>query len=146
MQWTIREARPADLHEWTRMRNALVPSEDHEHELKDFFAARAPMLATFVADRGDGSLCGFVEAGTRAYAEGCESSPVGYLEMWFVDEDVRRSGVGAALVRAAEDWARSIGCREMASDALLDNSVSHDAHRALGYEEVERIVCFRRTL
>jgi aminoglycoside 6'-N-acetyltransferase I len=40
-------------------------------------------------------------------------------------------------------WARGRGCTEFAADALLDNEVSHAAHRALGFEEVERIVCFR---
>ena len=146
MTWTIREARVTDAAEWLRMRYALVPADDHEHEIAEYFEGRYPTpLMTFVADRGDGKLAGFVEVGTRSYAEGCESSPVGYLEMWFVDEDLRRAGVGAALVRAAEAWARARGCTEMASDTQLGNDVSCEAHRALGYEEVERIVCFRRT-
>ncbi len=143
----VREARPEDATEWLRMRNALVESEDHAQEIPEFFANNWPEpFAVFVVDRGNGSLAGFVEVGTRPYAEGCDSSPVGYLEMWFVDEDVRRAGVGAMLVRAAEDWARSAGCAEMASDALIDNEVSFHAHHALGYTEVERIVCFRKKL
>ena len=55
----------------------------------------------------------------------------------------RRKGVGAALVAAACDWGRSAGC---ASDALLDNSTSYVVHRALGFEETERVVYFRRKL
>lgn len=100
----------------------------------------------FVVDRGDGSLAGFVEAGSRPYAEGCESSPVGYVEAWYIDGDVRRQGYGRALLQAAEDWARTQGYREMASDALLDNEISHRAHTASGYAEVERIVTFRKEL
>lgn len=143
----IREAVPEDATEWLRMRNGLIPSDDHAHEIPEFFAGTWPApFAVFVADRGDGSLAGFVEVGTRPYAERCATSPVGYLEMWFVDPDMRRQGVGAQLVRVAEEWARSNGCREMASDTQLDNDVSFDAHSALGYEEVERIICFRRTL
>jgi hypothetical protein len=34
----------------------------------------------------------------------------------------------------------------MASDALLDNTVSYDAHIRSGYSEVERIVQFRKPL
>ncbi|MGH7624340.1 MAG: GNAT family N-acetyltransferase [Gemmatimonadaceae bacterium] len=64
----------------------------------------------FVADRGDGSLAGFVEVGVCPYAEGCESSPVGYIEAWFVDPDVRRAGLGRALLAAAEAWARAGSC------------------------------------
>jgi len=147
MAWRVREATRADAGDWTRMRNALVPSDDHPGEIAAFFDAPASTpLATFIAERADGSVGGFVEVGTRPYAEGCDSSPVGYLEMWFVEEDLRLQGVGAALVRAAEEWARAQGCTEMASDAVLENEGSHAAHRALGYEEVERIVCFRRAL
>jgi aminoglycoside 6'-N-acetyltransferase I len=39
-----------------------------------------------------------------------------------------------------------MGYTEIASDAELDNAAGIAAHRALGYEEVERIVCFRRSL
>ena len=76
----------------------------------------------FVAERPDGGLCGFLEAAIRSRANGCDSTPVGYIEGWYVDEDVRRQGVGRALVEAAEAWARSKGCRQMASDAELWNA------------------------
>jgi aminoglycoside 6'-N-acetyltransferase I len=41
------------------------------------------------------------------------------------------------------EWARARGCTEFAPDALLDNEVSHATHKALGFEEVVRIVCFK---
>jgi aminoglycoside 6'-N-acetyltransferase I len=100
----------------------------------------------FVAERDDGSIAGYVEVGARAYADGCDTSPVGYIEAWYVDTDVRRSGVGRALLRAAEEWARGRGYREMASDAQLDNEISHTAHRRSGYDEVDRVVQYRKQL
>ena len=100
----------------------------------------------FVAEREDGSVAGFVEVGSRPYADGCETSPVGYIEAWYVDPDVRRSGYGRGLLKAAENWARSRGYHEMASDALLDNEISHAAHYRAGYEEVDRVVQFRKGL
>jgi len=100
----------------------------------------------FVAERDDGSIGGYVEVGARSYADGCDTSPVGYIEAWYVDADLRRSGVGRALLTAAEDWARARGYREMASDAQLDNEVSHAAHRHSGYEEVDRVVQYRKVL
>jgi aminoglycoside 6'-N-acetyltransferase I len=71
---------------------------------------------------------------------------VGYLEGWYVVPEVRRQGIGAQLMAAAEDWARGQGCTEIASDALIDNENSHRAHRALGFEETGRVVNFRKPL
>jgi aminoglycoside 6'-N-acetyltransferase I len=79
-------------------------------------------------------------------ADSCETSPVAYLEGWYVDEDLRRQGVGTALVRAAETWARSKGLKELASDMQLANADSQLAHAALGFIEVERLVAYRKVL
>ena len=91
-------------------------------------------------------LVGFVELSRRLHAEGCTTSPVGFLEGWYVAPEYRRRGIGAALVAASEAWARELGCTEFASDALADNVVSQTAHKALGFEEVEVIRCFRKAL
>jgi aminoglycoside 6'-N-acetyltransferase I len=139
----VRRYEPADRRDYQRMREALWP--DCSDADNDVWFAR-PRAATFIALRDDGSHCGFVEVGARPYAEGCESSPVGYIEGWWVDADMRHQGVGRALLQAAEDWSRSMGYTEMGSDALLDNTASHAAHRRCGYEEVERLVAFRKTL
>ena len=69
-----------------------------------------------------------------------------YLEAWYVDADVRRRGIGAALVAASERWAVEQRCTEFASDALIDNQVSQLAHQALGFEETGRVVNFRKDL
>src|SRR4051794_2687748 len=105
-----------------------------------------PEAVLVAADDGDGSLLGFAELSRRACAEGCETSPVGFLEGWYVAPESRGRGVGRALVRAAEQWARDLGCREFASDTTVDNTASAAAHAALGFEEVEQIRCFRKSL
>ena len=139
----VRRYEPADRREYQRMREALWP--DCSDADNDSWFARDD-AETFLALRDDGTLCGFVEVGSRPYAEGCETTPVGYMEGWWVDEDMRRRGAGRALFAAAEDWARTKGYTEIASDALIDNAVSHEAHRRCGYVEVERLVMFRKTL
>lgn len=147
MDTIIRRARHGDILEWLRMRVQLWPhltTEDLALDVDDMLAD--PEQAVFVAVRPDGCLGGFLEASTRKYADGCETSPVGYIEGWYVDEDLRGNGVGAALVHAAEAWAREIGCEEMASDTWLDNEASIEAHKKLGYEEMERLVHFARRL
>jgi len=143
----IREYRPADLPEWLRMRRALWPEIAEGDEESDAAAWLAwPNAVVLVAVRPGGGLAGFAELATRPYAEGCDTTPVAYLEGWYVDPDVRRRGVGAALIRAGEHWARARGYSELASDALLDNTVSHQAHEALGFSEVERSVHYRKDL
>jgi putative acetyltransferase len=152
----IRAVHREDRAEWLRMRGLLWPDDsppEHAEEVTAFFAENSfrwagPFLAAavFVAARPSGGLCGFLEASIRPFAEGCESRPVGYVEGWFVDADLRRRGIGRGLVGAAERWAASQGCRETASDAHPDNTVSLDAHRALGFEESGRSVHLRKRL
>ena len=143
----IRHLQPDDRAEWLRMRLLLWPGQSEEEHLRE----RGEILAdsaspVFVASHPNGRLGGFLEAGTHKYADGCNTSPVGYLEGWYVDPDMRRHGVGAMLVRAAEQWAHGQGCKEMASDCLLGNDESLQAHLALDYEETERIIHFRKSL
>src|SRR5438874_8195551 len=111
------------------MRAALWPDEDRaelESELEPFLAD--PTQVAFVAERDDGGLCGFAEASIRRYANSNDESPCAFLEGWWVDADVRRSGVGRALIGAVEDWARAHGFTELGSDALLDNTLGHEVH------------------
>ena len=136
-----------DRPEWLRMRQALWPENsaaEHQAEIEEILGAANQTV--FVARRPTGGLCGFVEVSLRPWAEGCASHPVGYIEGWYVDADVRQQGVGKQLVAAAEDWARAQGCTEMGSDCVLDNHTSFRAHLALGYQEVERLILFRRSL
>lgn len=144
----IREARSSDRNEWLRMRDILWPNSlaDHESDIKMYFDEPDARMRTFVAEGEDGKLVGFLELDQRKYAPGCKSSPVPFLEGWYVEPSSRQRGLGGELIRAAEAWARSHGFKEIASDAEIDNEISHAAHRALGYEEVERLVCFRRSL
>lgn len=143
----IRRVVRADFDEWLRMRLALWPADDPaEHTREMEVMLTDANCAVFVHPRPHSGLCAFVEAGTRAYADGCNSSPVGYIEGWYVDADWRRRGVGAALLHAAEQWAQERGYTEMASDCLLENRASFQAHLASGYQEVERLIHFRKRL
>ena len=132
------------------MRVALWPEGDaseHAGEIDRFFAGtlKNPLEVLLAVDEA-GKTIGFAELSIRNYAEDCETDRVAYLEGWYVDAEWRRRGVGRALVVAAEAWARSQGCTEFASDALLDNKISEAAHLALGFEETEQIRCFKKNL
>jgi aminoglycoside 6'-N-acetyltransferase I len=91
-------------------------------------------------------VIGFLEGRLRSHADGCQTSPVGYVEGWFVAEDRRRRGVGRALFECFESWARERGCRELASDTWLHNVGSQRVHERLGFRKVDRVVTYRKPL
>jgi aminoglycoside 6'-N-acetyltransferase I len=147
----VRSVEARDLSAWIEMRCDLWPDEDAAElaaEAQKFARnGKALGLATVLVSEGtNGELTGFVEIGLRDYVDGCESSPVPFIEGWYVVPEARRNGVGRALIAAAESWSIGRGYTELASDALLDNSVSEQVHNALGFEEVERAIRFRKAL
>ena len=147
---TVRPAKQSDAAAWLQLRHALWPEgseAEHREQIEQFFAGDAgEPLAVLLAEQGAGCAVGFAELSIRAYAEGCSSDRVAYLEGWFVAPTARGRGVGRALIAAAEEWGRSQGCREFASDAQPDNEVSAAAHRALGFIEVGLVRGFRKDL
>ncbi len=147
MSFAIRRATYEDKPDWLRMRQGLWPEAPIEYldfDMDDLLAN--PDYAVFVVSDADGKLVGYIETGLRKYGEGCETSPVGYIESWYVDEHLRGQKLGKELVRTAEQWAREKGMVEMASDTWLENEVSIAAHLKLGYEEAERLVHFVKRL
>lgn len=142
---TLRALHPSEREAWLHLRQALWSgpgySEDDLRADQDRILTDNKRNGVFVVEI-EGLLVGFVEVTLRDWAEGCRSTPVGYIEGWYLDPDYRRQGLGRALIALAEDWSRERGCTEMGSDALIDNHLSHQAHHALGYREVERIVLF----
>jgi aminoglycoside 6'-N-acetyltransferase I len=150
---TIRPARPKDFLQLAGMRACLWPAASFSEHLSELEAGLIRPgqpgfpVVVLVAEEAAGTLTGFLEAGLRSHADGCNPTrPVGFVEGWFVTEEDRRKGVGRALIRAAEEWARAHGCREMASDSLIDNAESERAHTAMGFEVVDRCVHFRKAL
>jgi aminoglycoside 6'-N-acetyltransferase I len=143
----IRAVLPTDAAEWLRMRRSLWPesgTDTHAAEIAEW--RNRPDAIVLVLVRPDGRLAGFAEVGERSVADGCTTTPVAYLEGWYIDPDLRRSGYGTALVRVAEGWARARGYREFASDVELSNVISQHAHEALGFAETSRSVLYRKTL
>ena len=133
---SVRNAIPDDRDEVLEFRRLLWPDGDDDNADE----------TVFVWQRVDGRLGGFVSISIRPWAEGCRSTPVPFIEGWFVSEDLRRTGVGRALFEAVEEWARSLGYAEIGSDARLDNVTSLRAHRRLGYQPTERLQYFRKDL
>lgn len=145
----IAAAAAEDATDWTVMRTALWPSGgngEHAAEIAELLADAGNTI-NLIARDGGGVALGFAEAALRYdYVNGCKTSPVAFLEGIFVKPEARGKGVARALVGAVEEWARGRGCSEFASDAPQANTASIDMHRALGFEETQRVVFFRKVL
>ena len=90
---------------------------------------------------------GFAQCGLRNdYVEGAKSSPVGYLEGMFIAEQYRNKGYAKELLIACEKWAKEKGCNEFASDCELNNVNSLKFHLAMGFDEANRIICFKKDI
>ena len=153
MRHLVRAASESDLDEIALMCALLWPAasaEEHASAVRATLSTgRSGTLpgVILVACEESGVLSGFIEVGLRSHADGCDpAQPVGFVEGWFVHEEFRKRGVGGELMRAAEDWARSQGCVEMASDTWISSEGSQKAHAALGFEVVDRCVHFRKNL
>ena len=139
----IKQAESRELPSLVALAYKLWPqAEDLEEEFLQNMADGAFFLAY-----QEVTPVGFAQCQLRHdYVEGTESSPVGYLEGVYVEEEYRRHGIGKALVAACQQWAKSRGCSEFASDCELSNRESLQFHLSAGFQEANRIVCFTKKL
>lgn len=90
-----------------------------------------PGKAAFVAER-NGEVVGFVCVSERSHFTGDVDTYIGEL---VVAKRAEGSGIGRALVEAAEDWGRSRGRKRVAVDTGAANAPARRFYAALGYEE-----------
>lgn len=143
----ILEATQKDSHVLAKMAMKIWENQN-EDKLEEEFKAilQSDEETCFIAFVKDMPV-GFANVSLRFdYVEGTESSPVGYLEGIFVEENYRKQNIAKNLVKSCEDWAKKIGCTEFASDCLLDNTKSLKFHLAVGFIEANRIICFKKDL
>lgn len=117
---TIRQATPADAAAWSQLRVGLWPdADDPLEELAQSLAD--PEGAVFLACAADGEAVGFAEVRLRHdHVNGTGSSPVGFLEGWYVTPQWQGRAVGRACwrkcrrgrgTRAAASWPRTAAWR-----------------------------------
>ncbi len=119
-------------------------SEEMTEEFRELL--KSDEAACFI-EYEDEKPIGFAQCQLRHdYVEGTESSPVGYLEGILIADGYRKKGYASELLSECEKWAKEKGCTEFASDCELDNTDSLRFHMALGFEEANRIICFRKDI
>jgi aminoglycoside 6'-N-acetyltransferase I len=139
----------ASAAEWIVYRKLLWPDCTEEQHAGDVarILAGYPRYVTFLARVDGGAAIGFAEASLRCdYVQGCETSPVAFLEGIYVTEAHRKTGVARLLCDTVERWAFEQSCSEFASDAGIENTGSHRFRTAVGFEETGRVVSFKKVV
>lgn len=150
MKVTVEPVTPAASEDWCRLRSAFWSSrseDEHRGTIAAFFAGHtSEPAAAYLARATDGACVGLLELSIRAYAEGCRQPNPAYVEGIYVDPAWRRSRVAMQLLSTAEEWARSRGCVELASDSDPENQPSGDLHAKAGFRDVGLVRCWAKRL
>ena len=144
----IVEADNNNFNDWLRMGLLLWPEhtkDDLKKELEKSLASDSEK--TLLCKDENGRYIGFQTVSLRnEYVSGAKTSPIGYLEGIYVDNDYRKKGVARKLVEAAEKWAKEKGCKELASDTWDWNTDSIKFHEKLGFNKVKTLVHFIKSV
>ncbi len=144
----IVKATQESFNEWLDLALKLWPHgsiEEMRASLMNIF--RSPREVGFLVRDENGKAIAFMNLSLRyEYVPDATQSPVAYVEGIYVDDEYRHQGIGTALIHYAERWALEQGCVELASDALIENTVSYQFHTHIGFREVERVVFFIKPL
>ncbi len=120
-------------------------SFDEELETYQNIIGSETAICYLVQDQG--IYIAFIHVSIRHdYVEGSTALPIAYVEAVFVKPNYQKRGIAKMLMNIAEEWAKTMGLRQIASDTDLSNTASIEFHKSVGFVEVERIVCFIKEL
>jgi mycothiol synthase len=133
---TIRRAdTDADLEAWREVRMAVLPNE-RAATVEEMKRTQTPDRLVLLAER-DGDLVGSGYADRSSVADSAAVAPR-------VRPEIRRCGVGTALLRPLADHAATLGVGNIL--ALVDDEGSAAFARRFGFEEADRQVEQVKTL
>lgn len=143
----IRKAENKDLEELANLAVLMWKDSSISELIKEFSDDISKSESCLLLKFENDALIGFAQCKLRNdYVEGTNSSPVGYLEGIFIKEGYRNKGYAKELLNVCEAWAKDNGCKEFASDCEIDNINSFQFHKAVGFTEANRIICFTKKL
>jgi GNAT superfamily N-acetyltransferase len=128
----IRPAEPRDSAALAR----LIAQLGYDAEPADVGARLAAMQdegrVVLIADL-DGAVVGCLSTSVMRVLH--RPAPVGRISMMVVDEALRSRGIGAALVRAAEQALKAQGCYMVEVTSHARRTEAHRFYERLGYEK-----------
>lgn len=143
----VKKANIGDVHILAELAVQMWDGHTIDELAAEFSETLQDKRSAFYIKYVDDLPVGFAQCGLRSdYVEGTESSPVGYLEGIFVKAAYRNNGYAKELLLHCEAWAKHMGCTEFASDCELDNIGSLKFHIAMGFDEANRIICFKKRI
>lgn len=143
----LSEATRRDVEVWRAMRADLYSGIDEAfNEFEVALILDSGDRACLLVRAPNDDAVGFIEVSLRNVVDGCLGGPVGYIEGIYLVPSWRGLGLGPGMIEAVSEWFRSQGCRDMATDAELENSEAQEFWSDLGFEETWRIVQYRRSL
>jgi aminoglycoside 6'-N-acetyltransferase I len=136
-----------NVHQLTELALELWTDCDFEEELDYYKSLLDSESDTCFLAKAEDDYIGFIHVSIRNdYVEGASDFPIAYIEGLYVKPNYQKLGIGKKLTEMGESWGRKKGCKQIASDAELDNLSSIDFHKKMGFEEVNRVVCFVKEL
>ncbi len=141
---TLREASQKDVFYLAELATQLgYPSTPEEMAKRLEKVLEHGYGAVFVAEGEDGSIVGWIHVYYCPTLIADEEAEIGGL---VVDERYRSRGIGTALLRKAEEWAKAKGCRTLIVRANIIRHQAHKFYERLGFVEVKMQKMFRKTL
>jgi len=140
---SIIKANQEHLEDWTNLAIMLFPESTFEDELKFHKEILELEKEVGFLYQKDDKYVGFMNISIRSdYVNGTDTSPVVYIEAIYVLSEYRQYGIGRKFIEHAEQYAKQMGITQLASDCIIDNTLSENFHKNCGFIEKERVICF----
>lgn len=144
---TIQVMKPSDITLVAKMVQELFKENDFAALKKEFECLSGSKKDTILVAKENKGTAGFIHMSLRyEYVEGTTSTPVAYIEGIYVKPDYRQRHIARKLISEGEGWAKSKGCTQIASDVELYNTISQKVHQKTGFKEVNRLVCYVKSI
>ncbi len=138
---TIGEVSEETIKPWVTLMHELWSHHDRDSLQTEARKILASKKETSFLLSIDEKFLGFVNVSIRTdYVHGSTHSPVGYIEGIYIKPKLRHRGLAKKLVEHATLWFLANGCKEICSDAEIDNVVSQGWHEAMGFAQSKRLV------
>lgn len=111
---------------------------EHRIEARDRLAGNT----VFVACAGE-RVAGWIDV---CVVNHLQADPYGEIGGLVVSSDCRNSGIGAALVRHAEEWVRQRGLTKIVVRSRTTRDAAHRFYLREGYDQIKTSVVFSKKL